>query len=215
MVINNSRLGVILVASLLLNLALSALAQRIAVFLMCPEPGISLDCFDTLRAGMPWDQVLATISSREQFMLHAGIRLHREGHHVWRFHGNEVELALETSDGTLTAGTASVNGRVVRGNLQTWEPMADPLRLLVRRLDMTIRDRQIELLCYVAAFVAGIGLGGVLMSARGPGRSLDEQESRTSIDCVGAYFDPQHIEFVDGQAGVPPDFPVRRVRETH
>jgi hypothetical protein len=170
MVINNSRLGVILVASLLLNLALSALAQRIAVFLLFPEPGISLDSFDTLRAGMPWDQVLATITSREQFMLNAGIRLHREGQHVWRFRGNEVELALETSDGILTAGKATVHGRVVRGNLQPWEPLVDPLRILVRRLDMT---RPVELLCYAVAFVAGIGLVGVMVSARGPGFAVE------------------------------------------
>ena len=171
MVITKVKLGSILTACLLLNLAGTALVVRLAVHCLCPRPEISLDCFETIRPGMSWYQVLAAIRSREQLALEAvAVRLHAhglKGHHVWHFRGNDAELQLETVDGILTDGRATLNGRVVRRHLEPRDPVLDPIRLVVRRLDRDVNEhRSLELLSHSVAFVASICLVGVLVAAK-------------------------------------------------
>jgi hypothetical protein len=52
MVINRERLSGILLISILLSLVGNVVAYQSAVYLLCPEPAVSLECFDLLRAGM-------------------------------------------------------------------------------------------------------------------------------------------------------------------
>jgi hypothetical protein len=171
MAITKPKLGVILVAGLLLNLAGCALAHRIAFYLLCPDPGISLASFDQLRAGMSRDQILARLDPQRFAVEATVVKLQGpfrfQGRDVWAFDRDDVEIDLDVEDGISTDGTATVRGRLVRERLQPRDPLSDPLRPVVRRIEASVdRHRPLELFSYPVALVASIGLATVLVSAR-------------------------------------------------
>src|SRR5215469_13054107 len=72
MVINKERLGCILFFGVLLNLVGSFLVYRSAVFFLCPEPAVSLECFDTLRSGMTEGEARNILERPRMFLCDLG-----------------------------------------------------------------------------------------------------------------------------------------------
>jgi hypothetical protein len=80
MVVTKPKLGVILVAGLLLNLAGCALAHRIAFYLQWPDAGISVASFDLLRAGMSRERILARLDEKQTAVEAVVARMHGPFH---------------------------------------------------------------------------------------------------------------------------------------
>jgi hypothetical protein len=158
MVINRSRLGCILVAGVLTSLAVNALAYRAAVLLLCPPPGVTLECFNLLREGMSREQVLAIISPG-WFVLDELEPDAPIGHRVLTFKGQAIDITLETNDGIVTKGTAVANGQVVRKHLEPADPVFDPIRLCLYLFEAKRGPhRPLEPLCYAGGLIGASGL---------------------------------------------------------
>jgi hypothetical protein len=140
MVINKQRLGCILFFGVLLNLIGNFLAYRTAVFFVGPQPAVSLECFDLLRAGMAEDDARTILEPPQVIWFFSGpdpappppppLR-HRE----IQFREKDLEVLLVFDNGILTAGRATENGQVVRQHLEPDEPILDPIRVGLRRLE--------------------------------------------------------------------------------
>lgn len=131
MVINKERLGCILLFGVLLNVIGTGLAYRTAVYLLIPEPAVSLECFDILRPGMAEDDARAILEP-PQHLWHWGGPMPRP-HHEVQFRDADLEIVLVIDDGILTDGRATENGQVVRQHLEPRDPVFDTIRLGMRR----------------------------------------------------------------------------------
>jgi len=138
MVINRQRLGSILAVTVLLSLVVNFFAYRVTVWLLCPEPDVTLACFDTLRPGMSEDDARAAVG-RPLMFFRLGNRLRAPRvflrDHELKFAGDEVQIVLVVKGGVLSDGRASVNGQVVREHLQPREPVLDTIRAGLCRLE--------------------------------------------------------------------------------
>jgi hypothetical protein len=176
MVINRHRLACMLVAGVLTGLAGNALTYRAAVFLLCPPPGVTLECFDILREGMPRDHVLGIISPEWSAPAFRGPEPDDwRGHRVLTFRGEALDITLETDDGIAIKGTAVANGQVVRQHLQPAEPILDPIRLDLLQLEARRGPhRPFEALCFDGGLIGLSGLVTLLcLSMRRPRASQE------------------------------------------
>ena len=128
-----TRLRCILLFSVLLSLVSHFLAYRVAVYFLCPEPSVSLQCFDTLRVGMAEEDARAVLEPPSILWFIGGPMPDR--HHAVQFHKEDVEIVLVFDDGVLIDGRAMVHGQVVRHHLEGRDPIIDTIRLGVRRLE--------------------------------------------------------------------------------
>jgi hypothetical protein len=174
MVINRHQLGCILVAGVLTSVAVNALAYQATVCLLCPPPGVTLECFDVLREGMSRDQVLGIISPEWTAPAFRGPEPDDwRGHRVQTFKGQLVDISLETDDGSVITGTAVASGQVVCKHLQPAEPILDPIRLNLLQLEARRGPhRPFETLCFAGGLIGLSGLVTLLcLSMRRPSAS--------------------------------------------
>ncbi len=167
---NRARLGVLLTAGILVHIAGAAVAHRIALYLLVPEPCVSMECFDILRPGMARDQVLVTIDPHQLGWDLVGMErlgVMANGREVLTFDKNGLDIELVLQDGILIDGTATIGGRLVRAHLEPRDPILDAVRQGLCRLDTAVNQLQ-PLMCltYLVACVAAVGLVGVLLAAR-------------------------------------------------
>jgi hypothetical protein len=135
MVINKERLGCILLFGVLLNLISNAVAYRTAVYLLCPEPAVSLECFDTLRAGMAEEEARFTLEGPWVCFIGCCMQAPPLRHREVQFRDGDLQIVLVIDDGILIDGQATVNGQVVRHQLEPRDPVLDTIRLGLRRLE--------------------------------------------------------------------------------
>jgi hypothetical protein len=134
MIINKERLGGILLVSILLSLVTNAVAYRTAVYLVCPEPAVSLECFDLLRPGMGEEEARGLLEP-PCILDHIGGPWRLARHREVPIRDADLEIVLIFDDGILTDGRATVNSQVVRRHLEPRDPILDPIRLALRRIE--------------------------------------------------------------------------------
>jgi hypothetical protein len=163
MIINRHRLTFILVAGVLVGLAGNVLASRIAVSLLCPEPTVSLECFDRLRRGMTEKEALVCCGF--SIFIDAPPPRHQPPRHQQLQFGNDedLEIVLVIDDGILSDGRATVSGRLVRPHLDAADPLLDPIRLGLHDVHAKLGpDNPLEPPCYVGGLIGAISLVAAL-----------------------------------------------------
>src|SRR6185503_6835822 len=102
MIIDRQRLGSILAVTVLASLVANFFAYRGAVYVLCPEPDVTLECFDTLRSGMSEDDARAAVG-RPLMFFHLGNHFRAPRllppHHELKFVGDDVQIVLFIKDG--------------------------------------------------------------------------------------------------------------------